>query len=131
MMRIFMSAVAALALLACSPQAPEAPAPQASDIATPTVQTGGKDAAQTPGLTAELLIGRWGDNGDCTKDVTFHADGTFSSYTGGAGNWVVRGDGIIMSGLGGTFQLGISVVNRDALVIANPDGSIGTSQRCP
>jgi len=87
-------------------------------------------AAVSSGLTPDMLMGRWGDNGDCTKDIIFAADGTFRSYTGGAGTWSLQGDRMIMSGPGGAFEVRVEVIDSDRLVIRNPDGSVGTSQRC-
>jgi hypothetical protein len=35
-----------------------------------------------------------------------------------------------MTGANGTFQVRVSIINQNTLMIGNPDGSIGTSQRC-
>lgn len=77
-----------------------------------------------------MLVGRWGDNGDCTKDIVFNADGTFHSYTGGEGTWTLEGDTMSMTGAGGTSQVRVAIANQNTLLIGNPDGSFGTSQRC-
>lgn len=77
-----------------------------------------------------MLVGRWGDNGDCTKDITFAEDGTYRSYTGGAGTWSLTGDVMTMAGPGGAFQVRVSILNGNQLLIGNPDGTIGISQRC-
>lgn len=77
-----------------------------------------------------MLVGRWGDNGDCSQDIVFNADGTFRSYTGGSGTWSLDGHIMTMSGEGGVFQLRVSILNGNQLLIRNPDGTIGTSQRC-
>jgi hypothetical protein len=77
-----------------------------------------------------MLVGRWGDNGDCTKDIVFNADGTFHSYTGGEGAWTLEGDTMSMTGAGGTSQVRVAIANQNTLLIGNPDGSFGTSQRC-
>lgn len=76
------------------------------------------------------MIGRWGDNGDCTKDIVLNADGSFTSYTGGEGQWSLRGDVLRLEGKGGTFDLQLALLDRNRLRITNPDGSVGTSQRC-
>jgi hypothetical protein len=114
--------LAALFALACAPaatpqQAAGAPAGAVSD-----------EASAAP--TAAALVGRWGDNGDCTKDVVLSADGTFTSYAGGAGRWSLNGDRLVMSGADGVFELRISSVNESTLIVGNPDGSFGISQRC-
>lgn len=76
------------------------------------------------------LLGRWGDNGDCSKDVIFRGDGTFRSYTGGEGGWRLAGDRLTMTGANGAFVLIVRRIGPDRLRIVNPDGSIGFSQRC-
>ena len=81
-------------------------------------------------VTADFLIGRWGDNGDCSKDVVLRADGTFSSYTGGSGRWTLDGDRLIMTGANGEFVVRVERDENDRLIVTNPDGSVGRSQRC-
>jgi hypothetical protein len=76
------------------------------------------------------LLGRWGDNGDCSKDVIFRGDGTFRSYNGGQGNWRIAGERLTMTGPNGSFELRVRRLGRDRLRIVNPDGSVGVSQRC-
>jgi hypothetical protein len=123
--------VAVLFIAACSPPAPagttEAQAPQSAqgDAGKPA---GAGQAGDAP--TPAQLVGRWGDNGDCSKDIVFNADGTFRSYTGGSGTWSLDGDVMTMSGAAGTFQVNVSILNGNQLLIGNPDGSIGISQRC-
>ncbi len=102
-------------------------------VAAPAIGQGGKPAleAPQPPVTAAELIGRWGDNGDCTKDVVFHADGAFTSYTGGGGRWSLTGDRLVLTGPGGEYVMRVRWdADGERLIIANPDGSIGTSQRC-
>jgi hypothetical protein len=93
-------------------------------------QTAPSPLAETSGVTRDLLVGRWGDNGDCSKDIAFAADGSFRSFTGSAGTWTLDGDRMTMSGAGGTFTVGVELLNPNTLIIRNGDGSIGTSQRC-
>ena len=81
-------------------------------------------------ITPARLLGRWGDNGDCSKDVIFRGDGTFRSYNGGEGSWRLAGERLTMTGASGSFVLIVRPVDRDRLRITNPDGSIGISQRC-
>lgn len=134
---------------ACSPPAGQAPTAQSSaepgasaeapgqaarpDVATQTgkpVESTQAAAAAPGGLSPAALVGRWGDNGDCTKDIVFNADGTFGSYNGGTGRWSLNGDRMTMSGAGGVFEVRVQVIDANTLMIQNPDGSIGTSQRC-
>lgn len=81
-------------------------------------------------VTAAALVGRWGDNGDCAKDVIFRADGTFLSYTGGEGRWALNGDRLALTGAGGEFVMRVRWDDNGRLIITNPDGSVGSSQRC-
>jgi hypothetical protein len=123
-MKRFLFVALALTLAACGkPEAPHATT-EIGAAPPPTVQ-------QAPvGFSAETLIGRWGDSGDCTKDVVFNADGTFLSYTGGDGQYSVEGDIITMSGDGGVFQLRANVLDPNTLELTNPSGAVFTSQRC-
>jgi hypothetical protein len=77
-----------------------------------------------------MLVGRWGDNGNCEQDIVFNADGTYTSYTGGGGTWSLSGDIMTMAGPAGAFQVRVSILNGNQLLIGNPDGTIGISQRC-
>jgi hypothetical protein len=119
---------AALLLAACSPapQASEAPA----DAQAPAAQSAETSAPASAAISAEALVGRWGDNGDCTKDIVFAADGTFRSYTGGGGTWTLEGEIITITGAAGAFQVRVQNLNEQQLLVQNPDGSIGLSQRC-
>lgn len=136
MMRIgsFTACVAALVLTACGPPAATNAPPTATtttDTSKPSAPTAAPPSASTENApTPAQLVGRWGDNGDCAKDIVFAADGTFRSYTGGSGRWSLGGDIMTMTGANGTFQVRVSVLNQNTLLIRNPDGSIGTSQRC-
>lgn len=86
-------------------------------------------ARATP-INAASLVGRWGDNGDCRRDVVFRGDGTFTSYTGGEGIWRLAGDRLTMTGANGSFVRIVRRVAPDRLSITGPDGSGGVSQRC-
>ncbi|MGE0179621.1 MAG: hypothetical protein AB7O91_07365 [Sphingomonas sp.] len=88
-------------------------------------------SAQDATVGPAFLVGRWGDNGDCTRPVIFRADGTFLTHQGGEGQWSLRGDRLTMSGAQGIIVLRITARGRDRLAIINPDGSRGSSQRCP
>jgi hypothetical protein len=130
-MKTLHSAITAALLLSACGQ-PAATAPQPETAATTIDQTKPDAAAAdaAPAVTPQMLVGRWGDNGDCTKDVVFNADGTFASYTGGNGAWTLNGDVVSMTGAEGTFQVRVAIVNQNTLMIGNADGSYGMSQRC-
>lgn len=95
---------------------------------------GGKDPAATgsgsQGLSAQALVGRWGDDANCATFIQIDADGTFRSYTGGTGGWRLDGDRLHLSGDGGTFTLAIQAYDGRSLQVVNPDGSVGRSIRC-
>lgn len=89
-----------------------------------------KRDAPAHSLSADLLVGRWGDNGDCRADVMFMPDGRFHSYTGGDGVWSLDGDRLTMTGDGGAFQLGLRVIDANHIQTTSADGSINMSNRC-
>ncbi|MBX3562827.1 MAG: hypothetical protein KF780_13565 [Sphingomonas sp.] len=95
-----------------------------------SAQSGKPVMAPERPVTAAALVGRWGDNGDCRQDVIFRADGTFLSYTGGEGRWTLNGDRLALTGPGGEFVMRVRWGDSGRLIITNPDGSIGSSQRC-
>lgn len=114
--------MAAFILQACSEPTTPAQTATLTDAATPA-----PEGVPTP----ETLIGRWGDNGDCTKDIVFSADGNFRSFTGGTGQWSLAGDVLTIAGPDGTFQVRVAIADENTLMIGNADGSFGMSQRCP
>ncbi|QGZ94726.1 hypothetical protein [Terricaulis silvestris] len=131
-MSVIRSIAASLVVLLAACGQPAAPAAAPAQTATTTSDEAKPDTATpaTGALTPAMLLGRWGDNGDCTKDVVFNADGTFASYTGGGGTWSLNGDVMSMTGAEGTFQVRVAIVDRNTLMIGNADGSYGMSQRC-
>lgn len=122
---------------ACSPSAPPPQQQQQQQQAGAAIQqaSSSKPAAEvaittTPALDSAFLIGRWGDNGDCSKDVTLNADGSFTSYTGGEGQWSLSGSTMRMAGKQSTQEVEVQRIDQNTIRITNPDGSVGTSQRC-
>lgn len=91
--------------------------------------SGGKPAAAGT-IDPALLVGTWGDNGDCSKDIQMFADGSFTSYTGGRGSWSLNGDQLTIGGANGNTVLRLQSVDANNLIVVNPDGSVGRSQRC-
>jgi hypothetical protein len=128
-MSLIRAVAAALFIGACAP----APVANESAEAAPEATVANAPAAPPQAghaPTPAQLVGRWGDNGDCSKDIVFSADGAFRSYTGGSGSWSLSGDVMTMSGAAGTFQVRVTILNDNQLLIGNPDGAIGISQRC-
>lgn len=124
MLRSIITLTVLVCIMACTP----APATTEAPAAEPASSASAPQTGEAP--APAMLVGRWGDNGDCTKDIVFNADGTYRSYTGGSGNWSLNGDVMTMSGAAGTFQVRVSILNGNQLLIGNPDGTIGISQRC-
>jgi hypothetical protein len=94
----------------------------------PPVETA--SATRAVGVDPSLLIGNWGDNGDCSQGIELRRDGTFVTSSGAVGNWSLNGDMLTMSGQNGSFRARLRAVDRWHLVVVNPNGSIGRSQRC-
>lgn len=87
-------------------------------------------AAPLP-VTAEALVGRWGDNGDCTHFLILRGDGTFRSYTGGEGRWSFRRGELVMTGANGSVTRRVERLDRARIRLSGADGAAGISQRCP
>jgi len=69
-----------------------APAANAADVvANAAVVTPAAGAAPTP----EFMVGRWGEEGDCTLAIDFRADGTMD---GPFERWSLDGDRLTMEG---------------------------------
>jgi hypothetical protein len=93
-------------------------------------QQSARTGAAPVALTPARLLGRWGDDGDCSKYVIFRGDGTYRSYNGGEGGWRLARERLTMTGQNGTFVLIARLIEGNRLRITNPDGSVGISQRC-
>ena len=128
-MQILAATLAALALFGCGQPATtaqaEAPAAEAAnaDGHAPPAQSG-------EAVTAAFLAGAWGDNGDCNSTITFNADGSFRMQDGSTGTWTLEGDRVTMSGANGDFGVNVAKGGENQLLIGQPDGSFGISQRC-
>lgn len=113
-----------VAVAACSP-------PAATTAEAPATTVEAAATAPTEGApTREFILGRWGENGDCAKDLTINADGTFTSYSGMSGQWTLEGDGLTLSGESSSFALRVAAGPNDTLMIGQPDGGFGSSTRC-
>lgn len=124
-----LAAVLPLALAACgqstpTPATPE-PLAQAPALPTPEEQLAGSEP-----VTAEFLVGSWGDNGDCNSMITYNTDGTFQMRDGSTGRWTLNGDRLTMSGERGDFGVQVAKNNDHQLLVGQPDGGFGISQRC-
>ena len=97
--------------------------------------SGGKDsggatqASSSTNLDRTFLMGRWTDNGDCSKAIEFGQDGTFRNADGSGGLWNLEGDRLTLTG-SSTATIRVSPVDQDTITVINPDGSLGRSTRC-
>lgn len=89
--RILFAAAAAVAVSSCSGS--ETPEPTATDAAAPAETAAAVAAAPATGEkpTKEFMIGKWGQDGDCTLAIDFKSDGTTD---GPFGNWNLE-DGVL------------------------------------
>lgn len=95
----------------------------------------GPDAAIVPTSSSDpidprALVGRWGDFGSCAQPIDMRADGSFTTADGGRGNWTLNGDSLRLNGPGGNIDLRLQSVTPSQIILVNPDGSVGRSQRC-
>jgi hypothetical protein len=111
------------------PSAAIAP-PQPTAISNWQPRTVSAQGSSVSAVNEQFLVGRWGDNGDCSKDVVLNADGSFTSYSGGEGRWSLNGSTMRMAGRQSTQELELELIDQNTVRITNPDGSVGTSQRC-
>jgi hypothetical protein len=119
-------AVSCLALIACRHQtASDEPRLVATEV-TETVVT-----EVNVNVTPEMLVGRWGENGDCTRDLLINADGTFLTYTGSSGTWTLDGNILTRASSGTTSQVWVGTIGTDQLVLGQRNGSADVSRRCP
>jgi len=92
---------------------------------------GGKDPAAGGGpINAALLVGSWGDDGDCSNPTEIFADGTFRAPNGGQGNWRLEGNTLVATGPGGAATMQITSVSATELVGIDAQGAPGRSVRC-
>lgn len=113
-----------IAVAACTPPA----ATTAETPATTVEAAASEPSGATP--TREFIVGRWDENGDCAKDLTINADGTFTSYSGMSGHWTLEADTLSLNGESGSFALRVAAGPNDNLMIGQPDGGFGSSTRC-
>ena len=83
------------------------------------------------GFDGNLLLGRWGDFGDCSKNVIeFNPDGSFRAANGGIGQWSLDGDQLTFSGDQGQIRVTLESIDGNRLTIVHANGTRGQSQRC-
>lgn len=117
-----------LALAACG-ETTSSPATEPSAAET-TIDPHAAIAPSGDAVTAEFLVGVWGDNGACTSTMTFNADHSFTQQNGSTGTWALEGDRLLLSGESGEFGLTVGKSADGELMLGQPDGGFGTSRRC-
>ena len=117
-------AAACIALIACSHQSDE-------PTLVGTIVTESRLAEINETVTPAMLFGRWGDNGDCTKDIVIGADGAFMSSTDGAGTWSLDGNMLTRTTSAGSSLVWVGTIGADQLVFGHQDRSAEIWRRCP
>ena len=80
-------------------------------------------------LDRTYMLGRWTDDGDCSKAVEFTQDGHFVGADGSGGLWNLEGNQLTMTA-NRTLTLRIAPIDQNTMNVVNPDGSLGHSTRC-
>ncbi|HEX8526855.1 TIR domain-containing protein [Allosphingosinicella sp.] len=73
-------------------------------------------------LTPDYLIGRWGDNGDCSVVLAFGSDGTVHTPDNAQGRWSVSGDTLTVEGPAGASSVRIEIIDRDRFRLVGEEG---------
>jgi hypothetical protein len=116
-----------LALVACSHKPARSDEPQL----VATVVTESTFTEINEAVTPAMLVGRWGESGDCAKDIVINADGAFRSYALGAGAWTLNGNMLNMVGSDGASLVWVGTIGADQLVFGRQDRSATVWRRCP
>jgi hypothetical protein len=78
--------------------------------------------------SANLLLGRWTDDGDCGVVIEFRRDGSFTTPEG-SGRWSLEGSQLTFVGASAASAT-VRAVGNDRILLVHPNGSIGQSLRC-
>ena len=104
-----------------------------SNTTTTTNTAAAAPAAPAAGGTVDraFVVGHWGSNGDCSRTVSFNADGT-GSATGeeNAGGWSLEGNNLVLTAPGDPTQRVPVSRSGDNLVMSGPQGQQATMTRC-
>jgi TIR domain/Protein of unknown function (DUF2628) len=109
-----------------------APVPAAAPAPAPAPEPGPAPAsAPAPvALNQDYLIGRWADDGDCSRPSEFIADGRFVAQDGGVGNWRLDGNALTASGPAGAVVVQLTPIDQNRLQVVTADGQSAVSTRC-
>jgi hypothetical protein len=114
-----------------APAASTPSAPKAAARVTMPPLPGSFAEAMLTGATPqrENLVGRWTDDGDCSKPVTLNADGTFVTPGGGSGKWDIQFGKLVLTG-NSRIEMR-ALLTGDRLILADENGGLAQSVRCP
>lgn len=105
------------------------PPPSTRRIAMPPLPATAGEVLRIGGpVTAQHLIGRWTDDGNCGVAIEFLPDGRFT-IPNGNGRWTLAGDQLSFIG-NSTVTARVRSVGRDRILLIHGDGRIGQSMRC-
>lgn len=86
--------------------------------------------APQPNVAASPLVGRWGDNGDCSRPIELFANGTYRAGDGTRGHWTLDGQQLTLVAGARRVVVQLVSVTQDRVVILNANGQRGESVRC-
>ena len=99
----------------------------AEEAATVAPSDNASTATATAGAapTRDYVVGRWGEEGDCTLAIDFRADGTTD---GPFGNWTLEGNQLTMAD--NPQAMTVRVVDPDTMSSVGADGRTRRLTRC-
>lgn len=95
------------------------PAPAADNAAAPTT------AAAGAAPTRDYIVGKWGEDGDCTLAIEFRADG---STDGPFGDWNLDGNRLTMAD--NPQAMTVTIVDQNTMTSVGADGRTRRLTRC-
>ena len=96
-----------------------APSPATENASAPTA------AAAGGAPTRDYVVGKWGEDGDCTLAIEFRADGTTD---GPFGNWNLEGNRLTMAD--NPQAMTVTVIDQDSMSSVGADGRTRRLTRC-
>lgn len=101
-----------------------APAPEPAPTSAPAAGPG------PVALNQDYVVGRWADDGDCSRPSEFIADGRFVAQDGGVGNWRLDGNALTASGPAGAVVVQLTPIDQNRMQVVTSDGQSAVSTRC-
>jgi hypothetical protein len=106
-------------------------APQVADAGKLNAGGGAVPASSSGAVQLDrtYMMGRWTDDGDCSKVIEFTQDGRFIAANGGTGLWNLDGNQLTMTARD-TATIRVSPIDQNTMTVINANGSLGRSTRC-